>query len=103
MPDQPHSKTVRGTLSNPKTQAAIKNKETPPGIGGPAAQVEPKKSSSTSSSRSVPSGSTGATPQSTGTGEQNREKLPHSKTVRGTLANTDGRKVDKMMLGIRLV
>jgi len=30
MPDQPHSKTVRGTLSNPKTKAAIEDAKANP-------------------------------------------------------------------------
>ncbi|KAF1921137.1 hypothetical protein BDU57DRAFT_426743, partial [Ampelomyces quisqualis] len=32
---KPHSKTVRGTLDNPKTKEAINSNKTPPTIGDP--------------------------------------------------------------------
>jgi hypothetical protein len=34
MPDLPHSKTVRGTLGNPKSQEAIKNNDKPQSMLG---------------------------------------------------------------------
>jgi hypothetical protein len=41
----------------------------------------------------------GASQGSGGPAQKKKEDLPHSKTVRGTLANTSGAKVNKTMLG----
>lgn len=38
---KPHSKTVRGTLDNPKTKAAIEAGDSPPQIGDPTS-VKPE-------------------------------------------------------------
>ena len=146
MVDTSHSKSVRGTLSNPKTQEA-KNSSTPtPRLGDgtslkpenddpklpendsapPPGQGNDTPSSSAASKDSAPTVSepyrkagtaaggpdkkalgNGGTDASTSASSAGNEKgksekgeeLPHSKTVRGTLANSDGAKVNKTQLG----
>ncbi|KAF2440237.1 hypothetical protein P171DRAFT_488968 [Karstenula rhodostoma CBS 690.94] len=90
---KPHSKTVRGTLDNPKTQAAIKAGSKPPPIGDPTS-VKPETYDETPDNRKaaqslVPNASS----------DTNDSDLPHSKKVRGTLANKDGKQVNKTQLG----
>jgi hypothetical protein len=51
-----------------------------------------------SSSSSPSSSSSDSSSQRTSSG-QDKDKLPHSKKVRGTLANTSGQKVNKTQLG----
>jgi hypothetical protein len=99
---KPHSKTVRGTLDNPKTQAAIKAGSKPPQLGDPVSlkpetDDPPLPKSTKVASSLVPNSSSDTNdsdlPQS------NESDLPHSKKVRGTLANSDGKQVNKTQLG----
>jgi hypothetical protein len=46
MPDQPHSRTVRGTLSNPKTQEAIQNNEKPRSMLGDPGSLKAEQTNS---------------------------------------------------------
>ena len=99
MSSKPHSKTVRGTFDNPKTQAAIKSGTNPPGLGDHVSlkpendnPPTPENQKSNASSDSAPTVSDPYRKnESTSSSKQNKD-LPHSKTVRGTLANTDGKK-----------
>ena len=91
---KPHSKTVRGTLDNPKTQAAIKSGEKPPALGDhvslkPEGDNPPTPENQKATSSLV----------SNSVSDTNDDDLPHSKKVRGTLANSDGKKVNKTQLG----
>jgi hypothetical protein len=101
---KPHSKTVRGTLDNPKTKAAINAGSQPPQIGDPVSLKPeshdpplPKTKSKKPVSSLVPNASSDTNdsdlPQS------DESDLPHSKKVRGTLANSDGKQVNKTQLG----
>ncbi|KAL6706612.1 hypothetical protein ACN47E_005368 [Coniothyrium glycines] len=129
---KPHSKTVRGTLDNPKTQEAIKNNKPIPRLGDPTSlkpetddkplppndSVPPSgQGNDKPSSSSDPGAPTVSAPyknngtsaggpdkraKGNGRGERSsssREDLPHSKKVRGTLANDDGKKVNRTQLG----
>jgi hypothetical protein len=91
---KPHSKTVRGTLDNPKTQAAIKSGDKPPSLGDhvslkPEGDDPPTPENQKATSSLV----------SNSVSDTNDNDLPHSKKVRGTLANSDGKKVNKTQLG----
>lgn len=91
---KPHSKTVRGTFDNPKTQAAIKSDKTPPQLGDhvslkPEGDNPPTPENQKAASSLVPNSSS----------DTNDADLPHSKKVRGTLANHDGKQVNKTQLG----
>ncbi|KAJ4334747.1 hypothetical protein N0V87_006656 [Didymella glomerata] len=93
---KPHSKTVRGTLDNPKTQAAIKSGNTPPQLGDHVSlkpenddPPTPENQKSKSVSSLVPNSAS----------DTNDDDLPHSQKVRGTLANSDGKQVNKTQLG----
>lgn len=91
---KPHSKTVRGTLDNPKTQAAIKSGSKPPQLGDhvslkPEGDNPPTPENQKATSSLVSNSSS----------DTNDEDLPHSKKVRGTLANSDGKQVNKTQLG----
>lgn len=81
----PHSKTVRGTLSNPNPKSVK-----PAQLGDPISlEREKNDAAPTAASDSQP-----ADPY-----RQNESQLPHSKAVRGTLGNASGPKVNKSMLG----
>jgi hypothetical protein len=146
MVDNSHSKSVRGTLSNPKTQEAKNSSKPVPRLGDgtslkpanddkplpsndsapPAGQGNdtPSKSKDSSSSSSSTSDSAptvsdpyrksgtdagGPDKKAIGNGRDDAkagkgaaeqgEGLPHSKKVRGTLANDDGKKVNRTQLG----
>ncbi|KAF2709604.1 hypothetical protein K504DRAFT_467569 [Pleomassaria siparia CBS 279.74] len=110
----PHSQTVRGTLSNPKTQAA-KQSDTPPppNMGDPVSLSSSKTDSVPLSSVRPVSDARPADPyrqnenatpaskttSSSSSSSSSKEKLPHSKQVRGTLDNEAGPRVNKSMLG----
>jgi hypothetical protein len=102
MSSKPHSKTVRGTLDNPKTQEAINLDKNIPQLGDPTSLKPESDNKNLPSNDSAPprgqgndsDSSVGAPTQSNPSGE-----LPHSKKVRGTLANDDGQKVNKTQLG----
>lgn len=100
-----HSKTVRGTLDNPKTQAAIKSGTNPPQLGDHVSlkpeNDDPPTPDNQKSNESSDSASTVSDPyrKNESTSSQPDKSLPHSKTVRGTLANTDGKQVNKTQLG----
>ncbi|KAF2000732.1 hypothetical protein P154DRAFT_522329 [Amniculicola lignicola CBS 123094] len=105
MPPQPHSKTVRGTLSNPKRMAAVQTGRNPPQLCDPISLSTEKDDSIPLDS--VPDFSKPADPYrqnetSSSTLEGGHAKdLPHSKTVRGTLGHSgEGAKtVNRSMLG----
>ncbi|OAL00470.1 hypothetical protein IQ06DRAFT_336024 [Phaeosphaeriaceae sp. SRC1lsM3a] len=102
MSSKPHSKTVRGTLDNPKTQEAIKNDSKVPSLGD-ATSLKPE-----NDDKKLPSNDS-APPRGQGNDSDSNVvaptpsnpsgELPHSKKVRGTLANNDGQKVNKTQLG----
>jgi hypothetical protein len=102
MSSKPHSKTVRGTLDNPKTQEAIKSDKNIPQLGDPTSLKPESDNKNLPSNDSAPprgqgndsDSSVGAPTQSNPSGE-----LPHSKKMRGTLANDNGQKVNKTQLG----
>ncbi|CAO2647838.1 Nn.00g087600.m01.CDS01 [Neocucurbitaria sp. VM-36] len=122
MSSKPHSKTVRGTLDNPKTQEAMKSDKPTAGLGD-ATSLKPE-----NGNKSVPSNDSapprgqgndkdsdsaptvsdpyrnnkdagGPDKKAKGNGRDEGNGLPHSKTVRGTLANDDGKKVNNTQLG----
>ncbi|KAJ8112059.1 hypothetical protein OPT61_g5484 [Boeremia exigua] len=91
---KPHSKTVRGTFDNPKTQSAIKSNSKPPQLGDhvslkPEGDNPPTPENQKAASSLVSNSSS----------DTNDNDLPHSKKVRGTLANSDGKQVNKTQLG----
>lgn len=91
---KPHSKTVRGTLDNPKTQNAIKSGKPPPQLGDhvslkPETEDPPTLENEKATSSLVRNSSS----------DTNDDDLPHSMKVRGTLANSAGKKVNKTQLG----
>jgi hypothetical protein len=101
----PHSATVRGTLSNSKTQAAISSNQDPPQIGDPISLSDSKLDSAPvdnvkpgSSSRPAESYRENEKESSSASGNSG-ENLPHSKKVRGTLGHEGGKEVNKRMLG----
>jgi hypothetical protein len=102
MSSKPHSKTVRGTFDNPKTKEAINSDKKPPQLGDPTSLKPENSSKELPANDSAPPGgesndsgaNVGAPTPSNPSGE-----LPHSKKVRGTLANKDGKKVNKSQLG----
>ena len=96
MTPKPHSKTVRGTFDNAKTQEAIKTNKPIPMLGD-ATSLKPEaddKPLSSNDSAPPPRQDNDAS-----SGSLPKEDLPHSKTVRGTLANSDGKKLDNKQLG----
>ncbi|KAK7188623.1 hypothetical protein DPSP01_005583 [Paraphaeosphaeria sporulosa] len=99
---KPHSKTVRGTFDNPKTKAAIKAGDNPPQIGDPTS-LKPETYDNTPDNRKVAQSLVPNSSSDTNDDDLSKFKdgddLPHSKKVRGTLANTDGKKVNKTQLG----
>jgi hypothetical protein len=101
----PHSATVRGTLSNPKTQAAISSNQEPPQIGDPISLSDSKPESAPLENVKPVSSPQSADPyrenekkSSSGSGNSG-ENLPHSKKVRGTLGHKGGNEVNEKMLG----
>ena len=94
----PRSKTVRGTLGNPKTQAAIENNDKPPQIGDPVSIIKEKDNSAPQTSTSDSSKPADPSRQN-GQEKSQKQDLPHSKKVRGTLDNNSGKEVEKGMLG----
>lgn len=124
MSSKPHSKTVRGTLDNPKTKAAIQSDQSPPSLGDPTS-LKPENGNKNlpSNDSAPPSGGsnnlgskslaptvdnpTGELPHTTSrsspslapTPSNPSGSLPHSKTVRGTLANTSSNTMNKTQLG----
>lgn len=102
MSSKPHSKTVRGTLDNPKTQEAMKNGSKVPGLGDPTS-LKPENSDKKlpSNDSAPPRGQENDSKSNVGapTPSNPQGELPHSKKVRGTLANNDGQKVNKTQLG----
>jgi hypothetical protein len=139
MVDNSHSRSVRGTLSNPKTQEAKDSSKPTPRLGDgtslrpvngdkslpsndsapPAGQGNDTPSKSKDSADSAPtvsepyrkSGTDAGAPDKRAIGNgrddvkagrgatEQGQGLPHSKKVRGTLANDDGKKVNKTQLG----
>ena len=119
---KPHSKTVRGTLDNPKTQEAMKSDKSTPGLGD-ATSLQPENDNKALPSydsapprgqgdgKGLDSAPTVSDPyrnnedagagdkKAKGSGQEEKKDLPHSKTVRGTLANDDGKKVNQTQLG----
>jgi hypothetical protein len=97
MSTKPHSKTVRGTLDNPKTQEAIKSDKKIPQLGD-ATSLKPETSDNDSAPPRGQGNDSGANVGAP-TPSNAQGELPHSKKVRGTLANDDGKKVNKTQLG----
>ncbi|KAF1831348.1 hypothetical protein BDW02DRAFT_532103, partial [Decorospora gaudefroyi] len=101
-----HSSTVRGTLSNPKTQASKRSSEPTPNLGD-ATSLKP----SNDDTKSLPSNDSAPPPgadndDTLANGQDGKmggggkeELLPHSKKVRGTLGSDGGKKVDGSQLG----
>ncbi|KAF2106461.1 hypothetical protein BDV96DRAFT_507731 [Lophiotrema nucula] len=89
-----HSKTVRGTLGNPKTQEAIRDGKKPDQIGDPTSISSEKDDSVPLDS--LPDYSANKELKNP---DGKKEELPHSKRVRGTLAHSGGSEVNKSMLG----
>jgi hypothetical protein len=88
---KPHSKTVRGTLDNPKTKEAINSGKPPPRLGDPISlKAENDDSKKLPAHDSAPPGgqgndsgaNVGAPTPSNPSGE-----LPHSKKARGALGS----------------
>lgn len=116
MVDTSHSKSVRGTLSNPKTQQA-KNASAPTPRLGDGTSLKPENDDpKLPENDSAPPPGQGNDKKATGNGDaaaaassssagngkgkgEKGEQLPHSKTVRGTLANGHGGKVNRTQLG----
>lgn len=82
-----HSKTVRGTFSNPGYSKATSK---PPQLGDPTSLEREKFDSA---------GSASATTNSDSVNQKDGKELPRSKSVRVTLANASGPKVNRSMLG----
>ncbi|KAF2240443.1 hypothetical protein BU26DRAFT_237759 [Trematosphaeria pertusa] len=86
----PHSKTVRGTFDNPGTRDAIQK-------GQKQGQHDDPVSLHSEKEDSVPKSSDPYRQNEKSSSQQ--QQLPHSKTVRGTLANSKGPAVNRTMLG----
>ncbi|KAF1958640.1 hypothetical protein CC80DRAFT_490472 [Byssothecium circinans] len=89
----PHSKTVRGTFSHPKFSSASQ----PPQLGDHVSLEREKNDSAPSTGTQNSASSANITP-----GDPYRQRgsqLPHSKSVRGTLANASGPQLNRSMLG----
>ncbi|KAF2828534.1 hypothetical protein CC86DRAFT_392799 [Ophiobolus disseminans] len=100
MSPKPHSQTVRGTLSNPKTQAAMHSPTPTPQLGD-ATSLKPEASNKPlpSNDSAPPLGEGNDADSSPSKKKESMDELPHSKKVRGTLANDDGAKVNGTQLG----
>jgi hypothetical protein len=107
MAPKPHSQTVRGTISNPKTQEAMRSDKPTPRLGDATSLKPANDDKKLPSNDSAPPRGEGndtdskssAPTVSEASGTKKKEDLPHSKKVRGTLANDDGNKVNKTQLG----
>ncbi|KAH9871983.1 hypothetical protein J1614_006242 [Plenodomus biglobosus] len=116
MSSKPHSQKVRGTLDNPKTKEAMNSDKPTPRLGDATSlKAENDDSKALPPNDSAPPAGEGNDSDSTSTvsrpyrkasnaggGEktaQSNEDLPHSKRVRGTFANRDGKTVNKTQLG----
>ncbi|KAL5114435.1 hypothetical protein ACEQ8H_007690 [Pleosporales sp. CAS-2024a] len=100
---KPHSKTVRGTLSNPKTQEAIQSDQPVPTLGD-ATSLKPenddKKLPCNDSAPPRGQGNdSGAHHVGAPTPSNPRGELPHSNKVRATFGNAHGKQVNKTQLG----
>ncbi|RMZ71574.1 hypothetical protein GMOD_00006702 [Pyrenophora seminiperda CCB06] len=124
-----HSSSVRGTLSNPKTTAARQSNKPTPSLGDSTSLKPERENKPLPFNDSAPPGhkdndrhsaptvsdpyrtagtnagggdkkaiGNGGSAQQGESGDK-KEELPHSKTVRGTLANNDGKKVNRTLLG----
>ncbi|KAF2738392.1 hypothetical protein EJ04DRAFT_549894 [Polyplosphaeria fusca] len=89
-----HSKTVRGTLSHPKSSLST-SRNNPPQLGDPISLSKEHDDSVPLSS--IPDFSR-ADPYRQNEGKTSRP-IEHSKRVRGTLGNSAGPEVNKSMLG----
>ncbi|OAL49388.1 hypothetical protein IQ07DRAFT_680631 [Pyrenochaeta sp. DS3sAY3a] len=102
MPSKPHSKTVRGTLDNPKTQEAIKSDKRIPQLGD-ATSLKPEnddiKLPQYDSAPPPGQGSNKNNSKASSNHVKSEKDLPHSKQVRGTLANSSGKRVSNVQLG----
>ncbi|KAJ4357364.1 uncharacterized protein N0V89_001939 [Didymosphaeria variabile] len=94
---KPHSKTVRGTFDNPKTQAAIKSDSNPPQLGDHVSLKPEIDNPPTPENQKAKKAASSLVPNSSS--DTNDDDLPHSQKVRGTLANSDGKKVNRTQLG----
>jgi hypothetical protein len=89
MSSKPHSKTVRGTLDNPKTKEAMNSDTKTPQLGDPTSLKPENSNKGLPANDSAPPGgessnaeaNVGAPTSSNPSGE-----LPHSKKARGALA-----------------
>ncbi|KAI8936913.1 hypothetical protein NX059_006145 [Plenodomus lindquistii] len=122
MSSKPHSQTVRGTLDNPKTKKAMSSDKPTARLGDPTSlKPENDDGKGLPSNDSAPPAGQGNNSDSAptvsepyrkdpnagggdkkakGNGrDDSKDDLPHSKKVRGTLANTDGKQVNKTQLG----
>lgn len=101
MPSKPHSKTVRGTFDNPKTQEAITSDKKIPQLGD-ATSLKPEnddiKLPQYDSAPPPGQGSDKSSKSSLSHVKADKD-LPHSKQVRGTLANSSGKRVSNEQLG----
>lgn len=91
---KPHSKTVRGTFDNPKTQAAMKSNKPIPQLGDHVS-LKPETDDPPLPENEKPTLSL----VSNSSSDTSDEDLPHSKKVRGTLANSSGEQANKTQLG----
>lgn len=114
---EPHSRTVRGTFDNPKTQQAIKSNNKPPQLGDPTSLKPEHDNKPLPSNDSAPdSGRADGAPtisdpyrknevtvgpdkRAKGNAGDDGDELPHSKKVRGTLSNKGGKRVNALQLG----
>jgi hypothetical protein len=94
---KPHSKTVRGTLDNPKTQAAIKSSDSNPPQLGDQVSLKPETDNPPTPENQKAKATSSLVSNSAS--DTNDNDLPHSQKVRGTLANSDGKRVNKTQLG----
>jgi hypothetical protein len=103
---QPIPKIVRGTHDNPKTQQAMKSDKPTAQLGDPTSLKPENSNKPLPSNDSAPPPNEGNDADSTSSQKNQRaasvepkEELPHSKKVRGTLSNNDGKTVNKSQLG----
>ncbi|KAF2877082.1 hypothetical protein BDV95DRAFT_558442 [Massariosphaeria phaeospora] len=97
-----HSKTVRGTLGNKKTQEAMQSNSNRTQLGDPESLEVEKSDAAPQDGPSMSGGAerTPAAPSSSSPpSSSNSSDLPHSMRVRGTKANASGSKTNKTMLG----
>lgn len=100
MASKPHSQTVRGTLDNPKTKEAMNSDKPTPKLGDATSLKPVNDDKPLPSNDSAPLKSQGNDAGSdSGALSTEQKDLPHSKKVRGTLANEHGKRVSKTQLG----